>query len=91
LGAPEAARVGDFIETTSATPLNYQCARPHEDVCDNSQWNTVPSDYQNFLSYSSDGCQRSFQPQQNARGRCEICTTGIINQAINGMAVCNQI
>jgi len=89
-GDPEAAYVGDFIETTQATPTNFQCSAPTTRVCGIENWQTRLSDWQNYMSYTPDSCYDSFQPQQAWRARCYLCTSIINGQIENINSVCPQ-
>jgi len=86
-GDPAAAVVGDFIETTQASPTNFYCSAPTTRVCNIANWQTQRSDWENYMSYTPDSCYASFQPQQGFRARCFLCTS-IINGQIEDIENC---
>lgn len=88
-GAASAATVGDFVETTQATPLNYECSAPTDRVCGISKWETRSSDYKNIMSYAGDSCMSEFQIQQSARARCFLCNSLIKSQLVSS-SVCQK-
>jgi len=88
-GDRAAAYVGDFIETTQATPVNYNCAAPNSLVCSIRSWQTTQSDYENYMSYSADSCMDSFQPEQGYRSRCYLCTS-IVSGQVESLSACPQ-
>jgi len=87
-GDKNAAFVGDFIETTQATPTNFNCRAPTTVTCSISNWRNQASDWQNYMSYTPDSCMASFQPQQGWRARCFLCTSIIKGQIQNHDTVC---
>jgi len=89
-GDRAAAVVGDFIETTQATPVNFACSAPTASVCSINNWQTTQADYENYMSYSADSCMDSFQPEQGYRAWCYLCTSIINGQTENFASVCPQ-
>ncbi|MGB0714582.1 MAG: M43 family zinc metalloprotease [Phycisphaerae bacterium] len=59
--------VGDRCADTAPTPTNFSCGNPGgSDPCSGNAWN--PTDFTNFMSYSS--CRDEFSPQQAGRMHC---------------------
>lgn len=77
---PHADLVGDFCADTPATNENYECADPPKNATDCAGTPFGQTDYENYMSYSDDGCLLSFTDQQLRRAHCWICNSAIKSQ-----------
>jgi PKD repeat protein len=79
---------GDLCSDTDPTPTNNGCNPPGgNDPCSGLSWG--PTDIQNYMGYSGEGCWSEFSPQQMGRMNCWIqgsllsWTTGVRFTATN--------
>ena len=62
---------GDLCSDTDPTPTNNGCGAPGgADPCSGVNWG--PTDIQNYMGYSGEGCWSEFSPQQMGRMSCWI-------------------